>query len=86
MKAVLDKAKFFSIQADGSTDAGNIEDELFLALYSDPHAQDGRVHVRDKFLTVRRPSCSNAEGLHECFLSFVYRCSRLGKQAHRIWM
>ena len=63
MSAVLGKAKLFSIQLDSSTDAGNIEDELFLAPYFDPHAQDGRAHVCDKFLTVRRPNCSNAEGL-----------------------
>ena len=52
LSAVLAKAKFFSIQADSGTDAGNMEDELFLALYFDPHAQDGRVHVHNKFLTV----------------------------------
>lgn len=74
LSAVLAKAKFFSIQLDSSTDAGNIEDELFLALYFDPHVQDGRVHVRDKFFTVQRPNRSNAEELYQCFLralSFV---------------
>ena len=62
---ILDKAKFFSIQGDGSTDSANIEDELFLVLYFDPYATDMRVHVRDKFLTVRRPNRSNAEGLYD---------------------
>ena len=37
---VLGKAKFFSIQADGSTDSANVEDELFLVLYFDVHTQD----------------------------------------------
>ena len=37
------------MQADGSTDAGNVENELFLALYFDPYAKDGKVHVRYKF-------------------------------------
>ena len=32
----LCNAKFFSIQADASTDSGNIEDELFLAVYLTP--------------------------------------------------
>ena len=36
--------KFFSLQADGSTDAGNIEDELFLVLYLDYHSTKGKVH------------------------------------------
>ena len=67
-------AKFFSLQADGSTDAGNVEDELFLVLTFDPHAKDGKVHVHDRFLTVRQPKSGNAEGLFECFktaLSYV---------------
>ena len=68
LAAVLDKAKFFSIQADGSTDSANVEDELFLALYFDAHSQDGTVHVQSRFLTVRRPERSDAKGLYECFV------------------
>ena len=43
---------FFSLLIDGSTDSGNIDEELFMVLYFDPHcdAEDGMVHVRDKFL------------------------------------
>lgn len=48
----LAKAKFFSIQSDGSTDVANVENELFVALYLDPHAPDGKVHVRNRFLSV----------------------------------
>ena len=62
----LTAARFFSLQADGSTDAGNVENELFLALYFDPYASDGKVHVRNKFLSVRRPKSGCAEGLFEC--------------------
>lgn len=57
----LARAKFFSIQADGSTDAGRIEDELFMVLFLDPHSEDGIVHVRDKFLTVRCPERCTAD-------------------------
>ena len=64
---VLSKAKYFSIQIDGSTDSANVEEEVFLSLYFDPHSKDGKVHVCDKFLAIRRPSRSNAEGLFECF-------------------
>ena len=49
--SALAGAKFFSLQADGSTDAGKVEDELFLVLYFDLHAKDGKVHVHDRFLT-----------------------------------
>ena len=31
----LTQAKFFSLQADGGTDCGNVEDELFLAVFLD---------------------------------------------------
>ena len=52
MKA-LSNSKFFSLQADGSTDAGNNEEELFLVLHFDPYFKDGKVHIRDSFFTVR---------------------------------
>ena len=57
----------FSIQADGSIDCGNVEDELYLVVYFDPYTQNGKVHIKNKFLTVRCPARSNAEGLYECF-------------------
>ena len=63
----LSLAKFHSVQADGSTDCGNIEDELFLVAYFDPHGADRKVHTRNKFLTVRRPDSGDAKGLFECF-------------------
>ena len=74
MASALTGAKFISLQADSSTDAGNVENELFLVLTFDPHAKDGKVHVHDRFLTVRQPKSGNAEGLFECFktaLSYV---------------
>ena len=64
---ILSKAKFYSIQIDGSTDSANIEEKVFLTVYFNPHSNDGKVHIQDKFLAIRRPSCSNAEGLFECF-------------------
>lgn len=63
----LAKAKFFSIQSNGSTDAANVENELFVALYLDPHAPDGKVHVCNRFLSVRQPTRADAKGLFECF-------------------
>ena len=63
----LSHAKFYSLQTDGSTDSGNIEDELYLVVYFDPHAADKKVHVQTKFFTVRRPASGDAKGLFECF-------------------
>ena len=65
----LDRASFFSLQLDGSTDAGNVEDEVFLTVFCDPYSTDGRLHVRNQFLTVRRPAHTNAEGLLACLRS-----------------
>ena len=67
LAGVLTKANYFSIQADSSTDCGNIEDELFLVVYFNAHTQGGRVHVHN-FLAVRRPQRSDANGLYECFV------------------
>lgn len=63
----LSKAKFFSIQMDGSTDSANKEEELFLTIYFDPHCDDGSVHVRNRYFCVRQPKSVNAAGLFECF-------------------
>ena len=54
----LSRSKFFSLQADGSTDAGNIDEELFLVLHF--------VHVHDSFFTVRQLSRGTAKGLFDC--------------------
>ena len=64
---ILSSVKFFSIQSDGTTDAGTIEDELFTIQYFDPKSDDGSVHVRNKFLTVRQLKRGDAQTLFECF-------------------
>lgn len=45
----LSLAKFYSVQADGSTDCENIEDELLVA-YFDPHGADRKVYTRKSSL------------------------------------
>lgn len=62
----LARARFFSIQLDGSTDAGNVEDELFLVVFCDPFSADGKMHVCNELLTVRQPGRATAEGLFAC--------------------
>ena len=49
---ILSKAKYFSIQIDGSTDSANVEEEVFLTLYFNPYSDDRKVHVQDKFLAI----------------------------------
>ena len=60
----LKNTKYFSIQADGSTDCANKE-ELFLAPFFDPHTDDGKVHVCSKFLAVHQSNNGTAAGLYE---------------------
>lgn len=67
----LARASFFSLQLDGSTDAGNVEDEVFLTVFCDPLSTDGPVHVRNQFLIVGCPSRTNAEGLLACLCDAI---------------
>ena len=59
LRSKITNSKFFSLLIDGSTDSGNIDEELFMVLYFDPHcdAEDGMVHVRDKVFAVHHLSC-----------------------------
>jgi len=46
----MQSQKFFNIHMDGSTNAGNVEEELFLCTYLDITGSDGTIHVRNNFL------------------------------------
>ena len=60
------KQSFFSIQMNGSTDSGNIEEELFLVIYFNPYVTDGSVHIHNRYFCVRQPKSVDAAGLFEC--------------------
>ena len=83
---ILSKAKYFSIQIDGSTDSANVEEEMFLTLYFNPYSDDRKVHVQDKFLAIRRPKCSNAEGLFECFKRALAHAGIAGWENKLVWI
>ncbi len=51
---------------DGSTDTGNIDDELFLVLWCDVDASDEKVHTRMSFFAVTRPEAVTGKGLFDC--------------------
>ena len=40
------KAKFFSIFMDGSTDKGNVDNELMMVCWCDTNAEDEKLHTR----------------------------------------
>ena len=67
----MSRVNFFSLQADGTTDLGNIEDELFLAVYFDNSAVDHKVRVVNRFFSVRRPNSGSAKGLFDCLKQAV---------------
>ena len=66
MCETLQRCTFFSLQMDGSTDAANIEEEIFLSTYLDVRDSDCFVHVRNNFLCVRQPMSTTAVGLADC--------------------
>ena len=74
----LRKAHFFSILMDGTTDKGNIEDELFLVLWCDVDGADEKIHTRASYFAVDRPKDATAVGLFE---SLRNELGRLGIKA-----
>ena len=53
LQEALSKVQFFfSLQENGSTDAGNVEMELFLVLFFDLYSTNGTVHVRNSYFTL----------------------------------
>lgn len=42
----LSKARFFSILMDGSTDSGNIDNEILMIMYCDTKNIDEKVHIK----------------------------------------
>lgn len=58
--------KYFSLLMDGSTDSGNIDDELFLVVWCEVNSSDEMVHSRLSYFTVARPNTVTGEGLFEC--------------------
>ncbi len=84
----LQKGKFFSVQVDGSTDAANVEEELFVVLYFNPHTEDGKVGVCSSLLSVRQPSSGDAAGLYESFERAMVRVDvgELERQTSWLWL
>ena len=65
LKEKLAKANFFSLLLDGSTDASNIDNEMFLAVWCDCNGSDQKVYTRMKCLIVVQQRSLTAKGLFE---------------------
>ena len=65
LQSTLSQCKSFSLLADATTDAGNVEVELYLVLHFDPFSTDGKVYVRNTFFCARHLSRRTGEGLYQ---------------------
>ena len=65
IKEGISQAKFFSLLINGSTDKGNVDDELFMVVWCDTNGEDELVHTRKMYFHVSRPSTVTAAGLFE---------------------
>ena len=65
----LSMAKFYSFLMDGSTDAGNIEQELIVFLFCKKDDSAGKVRSYMKLLSLLTPQKADADGLLKCLSS-----------------
>lgn len=61
----LRKAKFFSLLLDGSTDAGNVDNELVLVVWFDKDGTNEKVSTRTSHFKIMRPSTVTAQGMFD---------------------
>ena len=61
----INHTKFFSILLDGSTDKGNIDNEVILLIYCDTDGHDEIIHTRTMYFKLIRPTSVTAEGLFD---------------------
>ena len=73
LTARLAKAQFFSILMDGSTDVGNIDDELFLVLWCDINCDDQAIHTNMSYFSIQRPKSVDSQGLYDCLQTSLCR-------------
>ena len=61
----LQSTKFFSLLMDGSTDVGNVNNELLLVVWFDKEGVDEKVFTHISHLKVTKPSSVSAQGLFQ---------------------
>ena len=69
----LQKAKFFSLLLDGSTDAGNVENELLLAVWFDKDGAGEKVYARTSYLCISGPATATALGIFDVVQTAVQK-------------
>ncbi len=61
----LSAAKKFSLMLDGSTDSGNIDNEIVLVVWFDQNGPDEKVYTRTSYFNVYKPNSTSGEGILE---------------------
>ena len=61
----VSRTKFFSIYLDGSTDKGNVDNDLMMVCWCDTNAEDKKLHTKIGFLAIDWLTTTNAEGLYK---------------------
>ena len=61
----IQSSKFFSLLLDGSTDAGNINNEVFLLAWFGKNGVDERVYTKSSYFKVSKPQTVSAQGLYD---------------------
>ena len=73
---------FFSFMVDGTTDSGNLEDELIIVLYCKKDDVSGEIRSCARYLNVVCPEQANTEGLAtlRCLLIASIKFSYISKK------
>ena len=61
----VQKAAFFSVLMDGSTNSSNTENEMLFIMWCEVDSDDHMIHSRMTYLSMHTPLYTNAEGLFE---------------------
>ena len=69
--AILSKAHFFNFLMDGSTDAGNVEDEIFVLLHCFKDDKSEEMQSYARLFSVQVPKKADADGLIDCLGSVL---------------
>ena len=59
--------KFYSQLLNGSTNTGNIDNEMLLLVWCDLDGHDNKIHTRMSYFKVARPKSVTGEGLFEWY-------------------
>ena len=71
----MEKAKFFSLLLDGSTNAGNVNNELLLVVWFDKDGVGEKVFMRTSYLCISRPATATALGIFDVIQAAVHKLS-----------